>query len=47
MAIVGAQFDERWSLGKMTLPHSLAFLVMVEQIYRAKEIQKGSKYHHA
>lgn len=33
------------SLGKMVLPHSLAFLVLLEQIYRCSEIEKGSGYH--
>eukprot|EP00929_Paragymnodinium_shiwhaense_P016020 TRINITY_DN124139_c0_g1_i1.p1 TRINITY_DN124139_c0_g1~~TRINITY_DN124139_c0_g1_i1.p1 ORF type:complete len:264 (+),score=39.48 TRINITY_DN124139_c0_g1_i1:78-869(+) len=33
------------SLGKMTLPHRFARLVLVEQIYRASEIRRGSKYH--
>ena len=28
------------------VPHSLALLVLVEQIYRAHEIIKGSGYHH-
>ena len=29
------------------MPHSLALLVLVEQIYRAHEIIKGSGYHHS
>jgi len=29
------------------MPHSLALLVLIEQIYRAHEIMKGSWYHHA
>jgi 23S rRNA (pseudouridine1915-N3)-methyltransferase len=29
------------------MPHSLALLVLVEQVYRAHEIIKGSGYHHS
>jgi len=30
----------------MTLPHSLAFLVLLEQIYRVEQIEKNTGYHH-
>jgi 23S rRNA (pseudouridine1915-N3)-methyltransferase len=33
------------SLSRMTWTHQMARLLLVEQIYRASEIAKGSKYH--
>lgn len=35
----------RWSLGPATLPHELARIVVVEQIYRGFTILKGEPYH--
>ncbi|MFB7159096.1 MULTISPECIES: 23S rRNA (pseudouridine(1915)-N(3))-methyltransferase RlmH [unclassified Lysinibacillus] len=37
--------DELQSFGKMTLPHQLMKLVLVEQIYRSFRIMKGEPYH--
>lgn len=33
------------SLGEMTLPHNIAKIVLLEQIYRAKMIEAGKEYH--
>ena len=32
-------------MGRITLPHQLARLVLTEQIYRAFSINNGIKYH--
>lgn len=34
-------------LSKLTLPHELCRALAVEQLYRARTIQKGLPYHHA
>ncbi len=37
--------DKLWSLGKMTLPHDLAMVVLSEALYRASTINMNHPYH--
>ncbi len=42
---IRAAAQQTISLGKMTLPHELARVVLLEQVYRAFTILKGHPYH--
>ena len=42
---VRARADETLSFGPITLPHNLARVVLLEQLYRSRKISRGEPYH--
>jgi 23S rRNA (pseudouridine1915-N3)-methyltransferase len=42
---VRARAQQRWSLSRLTLPHALVRVVLIEQLYRASTLLAGHPYH--
>jgi 23S rRNA (pseudouridine1915-N3)-methyltransferase len=44
---VRARANQTWKLSDMIFPHELVRLILIEQLYRAYDINHAGKYHHA
>jgi 23S rRNA (pseudouridine1915-N3)-methyltransferase len=42
---VRTRAQETWSLSRLTLPHALVRVLLIEQLYRAVTLQDGHPYH--
>lgn len=43
---VSDRADYVWSLSPLVFPHEIVRLLVVEQLYRAYDLNRGGKYHH-
>lgn len=43
---IHARANYVWSLSPLVFPHQLVRLVLIEQLYRAQQIELGGPYHH-
>jgi 23S rRNA (pseudouridine1915-N3)-methyltransferase len=42
-----ADADSRWALSRLTLPHQLVRVVLIEQLYRGWSVLHNHPYHRA
>ena len=46
LSMIEKLIDLKLSFSPMTFPHSMAYLILLEQIYRILTLKKWSSYHH-